>query len=958
MFDVFLDYVKKLLKSRLFPITLIYLALFCVVINRIFVLQIVEGPAIAQESTLKDTESRDIESTRGNIYDRNGKLLASNALTYSVVMTDSTKIESNEQRNAIIYQMIQIIEKNGDTLDNEFYIQQNKDGKLEFTIDDNELTRFKKQAFTYVLEEDETTKAKNLTEEENNATAEQVYEFLRTGEGYENTNSNFDISDSYSVEDTLKIMGVRYALFCNYPKYLQITVASNVSDKTIAAIEENSDKLLGVEIKQQTNRVYQDGIYLSNIIGYTGLISSNELEKYNNDDTMIYDSTDYVGKTGLEQKYEEVLRGTKGSETVSVTTSDKVIDVIDHTDPIAGNNIYLTIDSDLQISTYHLLEKELARILLMNITPDLNYGSKGESAADIKIPIYEVYYALLNNNIIDIDQFDDPDATSLEQQTYNEYKNTLKDVFIQLDTLLSSNNTITNNNAGDMEDYLDYFYSVLLDNDILIRDNIPSDDTTLAEYKNDKISLSSLLKYALANNWVDLSKLGVGDEYYSAEELYQKLITYTEDILKNDKEFNKKIYRNLVFSYKLSGTEICLLLLEQGVLKYNKDELNNLKNGAISAYSFITDKIKSLEITPAMLALTPCSGSVVITDVNTGDVLAMVTYPGYDNNKFAGKIDSDYFTKINNDLSTPMRNRPTSEKTAPGSTFKMVTSVAALEEGVVTPTDTIFDLGEFTKISPSPKCHIYPGSHGSVNIIDALAVSCNYYFFEMGWRLSIDGSGKFDAQQGLNVLKKYATLFGLDETSGMELGESNPQISTTDPVRSSIGQGSNVYTPVQLSRYVTTIANRGTCFNLTLLEKIEGNDGSIIKDNSAIVNHKLDNVSSSTWDAVFKGMYSVVNTGEGSVYSLFNNFDVTVAGKTGTSQLSKVVPNNALFVSFAPYENPEISVTAVIPNGYTSHNAAELTKNIYTLYFNVQDKKSILNSDISASDTNDDSAIE
>lgn len=942
-----MDYVKKLFKSRIFPILLIYIALIAVVIHRLFVLQIVQGTTIVESSEQKYTKSREIDSTRGNFYDRDGKLLASNALTYSVVMEDSTKIESNEQRNTIIYKMINLIEKNGDTLDNEFYIIQNKEGQFEFTIDGSALTRFKKKVYAYVLEDGE------LTEKEKNATAEEVYEFMRNGSEYTNITKMFEIPDTFSVEDTLKIMSIRYALFCNYPKYLQITVASSISDKTIAAVEENSAELLGVEIVQQTHRVYEDSIYFSNIIGYTGLISEADLEEYNKD-SEVYTLTDIVGKTGLEKKYEEELCGTKGSEIVSVNTAGKVEDTVERIDPTAGNDVYLTIDSDLQIATYHLLEKELARILLTNITSELDYGSKGESADAIKIPIYEVYNALINNNIIDIGQFDDNDATSLESKTYTKYEATLKEVFSQLDSLLSVDNTTVNNKAGDMEDYLDYFYSTLLENELLIKDNIPTDDATLAEYKDDKISLSALLQYALANNWVDLSKLDVGNEYYTTEEYYQKLISYTKDILKNDDDFNKKIYRSLIFSYNLTGTEICLLLIDQDVLECSEDEVTQLENNGISAYTFITEKIKDLEITPAMLALAPCSGSVVVTDVNTGDVLALVTYPGYDNNKFADKVDSEYFNRINNDLATPMRNRPTSEKIAPGSTFKMVTSVAALEEGVIGASDKIKDLKEFTNIYPAPKC---TGSHGDVNIVDALAVSCNYYFFEMGWRLS-RSNGKYDTQLGLSVLERYASDFGLNETSGLELGEAEPEISTNDPVRSAIGQGGNLYTPVQLARYVTTIANKGTCYNLTLLDKIVGSDDTIILENSATINHEMKDVDASTWNSVWEGMYSVVNASNGSVNYAFKNFGVTVAGKTGTSQITKKVPNNALFVSFAPYQKPEITVTVVIPNGYTSHNAAELAKNIYAYKYKLEDEKTLIESEVSTSNTNIGAALE
>lgn len=949
MFDVFLDYFKRLLKSRLFPITIIYIILFSVIIHRLFTLQIVQGPETVAENELKYTKNRVIKSTRGNIYDRKGKLLASNVLTYSVIMEDSTKIKTNTERNEIIHKLIQIVEKNGDTLDTEFFIRQNKEKELEFTIDGNALTRFKKNVYSYVLDDNGEIPEKYPSE-----TAADVYEFLRKGTG--NAYSRmFDISDEYSVEDTLKIMGVRYSLFLNYPKYVQITVASAVSDKTVAAVNESSSELLGVEIQQQTHRVYEDSVYFAHIIGYTGLISSEQLDTMNAEKEY-YDSTDVVGKAGLEKKYESILGGTKGSEQVSVNTSGKVVEVLSNTEPIAGSDIYLTIDSDLQRNTFHILEKKIAGILLEKIVPNMDYGSKGVSASEITIPIYEVYYALINNNIINLNHLKEKDATGLEQQTYSAYQTELTSVFQQLDTLLGMNNTVTNDKAGDMEDFLDYFYTVVSKN--LFNDAATlKDNSTVTDYKNDKISLSQLLQHALSNNWIDLSKLGVGEEYFSAEELYQKLITYTKDLLKDDDNFNKRIYRKLVFSYKLSGSEICLLLFDQGVLEYKEGDVNRLKSGSKSPYEFIREKIASLEITPAMLALEPCSGSVVVTDIKTGDVLAMVTYPSYDNNKFANKIDSAYYNQVYNDKTTPMYNRPVAEKLAPGSTFKMITAFAALEEGVTDPYTKIRDLGEFDKIDPAAKCHIYPGSHGMVNIVDALKVSCNYYFYEMGWRLSMN-NGKFDQQLGLSKLEKYAAYFGLNEPAGIELSESTPEISTEDSVRSSIGQGSNVYTPVQLSRYITTLANHGICYNLTLIDKTVGRDGKM-DENKATVNHKLTDFQKSTWDSVWEGIYSVVNEPGGSVYQLFKNLDLKIAGKTGTSQISKVSPNNALFVSFAPYEDPEISVTTVIPRGYTSYNAAEVSKDIYKLYFGLEEADNILNGDVTLPEgTNIDAAIE
>jgi len=974
LLDIFLDYLKNLLKSRLFPIALIFIALFVIIVNRLFVLQIVNGPETAVKNETKYNKPREIKSTRGNIYDRNGKLLASNVLSYTIVMDDITQIESNRQRNEIIYKLVKIIEKNNDELDTEFYIRKSEDGFLEFSVEGSALTRFLKNVFVYILDDkskltEEKMKAymksaynylilgkTELNETYERALAQDTYEFLRKGTG-DNYTRMFDIDDSYSLEDTLKIMSVRYALFINYPKYKQITIASNVSDMTVAAVEENRAELPGVKVEQQTQRVYQDALYLAHIIGYTGLISSEELERAEMEG-LNYNSTDYIGKTGVEKEFERELAGIKGSENVVVNNAGKVVMVTDRVDPVAGNDIYLTIDSDLQRNAYLILERKIAEILLQNIVPNMNYGSKGESAAEIKIPIYEVYYALINNNIINIKALKEADATELEKEVYSKYLEEQNKIFSNYRELLAIGSNTSNNKAGDMEEFLGYFYDVLVKKEILIKGSIPSDDSVYKSYQNNTTSLSRFLQHAITNNWIDLSKLGVGSDFYVAEEIYQKLLDYAFELLKEDDTFQKKIYRKLIFSYKLSGNEICLLLFDQGVLEYNSNEINSLRNGR-SAYAFITDKIKSLAITPAMLALEPCSGSLVITDVNSGEVLALVTYPSYDNNLFANKIDYKYYTKLSNDKSLPLRNRPIMQRTAPGSTFKMVTAFAALEEGVVTPYERIRDLGEFDKLTLAPKCHIYPGSHGSVNITDALKVSCNYFFYEMGWRLGSNSLGEYDSNIGLAKIQKYATLFGLNEPSGIELDEALPQISNIDAVRSSIGQGSNDYTPAQLARYVTTLANRGKCFSLTLLDKIVDKDGHVIMNNQAELIHDLSDFKASSWESVLQGMKDVVNNPSGgSVYRIFKDFPVTVAGKTGTSQISKVHPNNALFVSFAPYEKPEIAVVAVIPNGYTSHNAAELAKDIYSLYFGLQDPKNLIEGNIEINDVHTGGVLE
>ena len=941
MLDIILEKVKQILKSRLFPITIIYLVLFIILINRLFYLQIVTGEKSAADYEYKITKTRDIKSTRANIYDRYGKLLAYNILSYSVTFEDTGALLKNADKNAMIYKMIQVVEQNGDTISTTLPIELNNSGELVFSKKGSTIERFKKDIYS--------ASSSGLTKEQEKATAKEVFEYLRTD--VSSKSPKFEISSNYTKEEALKIMSVRYSMFLTqYTKYIPIIVATDVSDVTVAAIKENKALLPGVDILQDTHREYNDSIYLSNIIGYTGPITPEELDSLKAENKVdSYSKTDQIGKMGIEKVYEEYLHGVKGLEKISVNDANgRVVGVLGRVEPTAGNDVYLTIDSELQKACYQLLEKQIAGVLLANIHSGTSTGTKGTSAADIKIPIFDVYFALINNNIIDITTLNKSDSTNLEKETYNKFLSVQKSIYKQLDTILAVNSKSVNSSVSDdLEDYLNYIYLALKTDGILIKESIDTKDNMYLNYKNNKISLSEFLQYAISKNWVDLTKLEVGDKYFSSEELYKKLITYTKKILSTDTTFNKKLYNTLVYSQKLSGLEICLLLFDQGVLKYDKDTINSLKSGAVSPYNFMRTQIKSLQITPAQLALEPCSGSIVVTDVNNGDVLALVSYPSYDNNMLANTMDSDYYNQVTQSLSLPMFNRATQQRTAPGSTYKMLVSVAGVEENAITTTEKIQDEVIFDKTNPPAKCWIYSHgrSHGEVDVANALEVSCNYFFYTVGYRLSLDSSKEYNSNLGLKKLAKYAAMFGFDDKSGIELPEYIPQISDKTSVRSAIGQGTNNFTPSQLSKYVTTIANGGTCYNLTILDKIKDNNGNTLVENNATIYNKVS-IADSTWSAVKEGMHMVVNGSDSTITHLFKDSGAVIAGKTGTAQESTSKPNHALFVSYAPFDKPEISVTSVIPNGYASSNAAELTGNVYNYYFNKEGRTALLNKEV------------
>lgn len=344
------------------------------------------------------------------------------------------------------------------------------------------------------------------------------------------------------------------------------------------------------------------------------------------------------------------------------------------------------------------------------------------------------------------------------------------------------------------------------------------------------------------------------------------------------------------------------------------------------------EKIRNIELTPAQLALDPCTASCVVTDVHTGKVLSLVTYPGYDNNRIN---NVDYFAQVNSDLSGPLRNNATTTLKAPGSTFKPITAIAGLEEKTINLSDIIVCDGVYKEISIPLKC---TGHHGPLNVVGGIANSCNVFFGELAHRLSTDAAGTYRPEQGLEILKKYASMFGLDHTSGIEIFESEPQISDMDPERSAIGQGTHAFANVQLARYVTALANRGTVFELSLLSKETSSNGDLVKEFAPEVYQQLD-ISQETWDAVFQGMRGVVTRS-----ARFQDLPVNIAGKTGTAQEVKTRGNHAFFISFGPYENPEISVAVNIPNGYTSANAALLAKYVYRYYYGYMSLDEIMSS--------------
>lgn len=937
---------------------MVFVVLFGILLQRVFYLQIVKGNEYQDSFSLKTKREVSLTSTRGDIYDRNGEVLAYSELSYSVTIEDNGTYPNirtkNAQLNQTIYRLIKLIEKNGDSVVNDMGILC-ENGKFRYSLEGNSLLRLKADVYG-------KNRISELEEEQELATAEELMKFLCGEKKYdikssytEEEQKKYGLSvTGYTPEEQLKIANIRFAMSSNsYKRYVATTVAVNVSDETVAAVLENQDILQGADIEQSSRRVYPDSEYFAPIIGYIGKASQEELEKLQ-EENEDYELNDIVGKAGIEQYMETELQGTKGYQELYVDSVGRIIEVAESKEPVPGNNVYLTLDKKLQIACYNILEQKLAGILISKIQNIKEYVPKpNASAAHIVIPIYDVYYALIDNYVIDATHFYAEDATDLEKSIWNRFESKRESVVAALlEQLNAENPKAYKNLTKEMMNYMSYIVSDVLmgDNQVLMSSVVDtSDETYVAWAKDEVISLQEYLKYAITMNWIDVTKISGDNPYLDSQEIYRSVLQYIEETLMEDDEFGKMLYKYMLLEDKISGKEICLLLYEQNVLEYDEETISKLNSGQLSAYSFLIDKIRNLEITPAQLALEPCSGAIVIVDVKTGDTLACVTYPSYDNNRLTNVMDSEYYGSLQKDLSSPFINRATQENLAPGSTFKPLVAIAGLEEGVITVNESIYGKGQFTDITPSPTCWIfnqYGGHHGNETVSTAIRDSCNYFFYEVGYRLSGGRTSDYSTDKGLSILEQYARMFGLGEHSGLEIAEYEPQISDTDPVRSAIGQGTNSYSLSHLARYVAALANRGAVYHLTLLDRLENTDGTLLQKFEPEVYNQVE-VADSTWNAVQSGMRMVAeNT---SSLSKLSELGLNVAGKTGTAQQSKSHPNHALFIGYAPYEEPEIAVAVRIANGYTSANTAEVAADVFKYYFELADEEEILSGTASES---------
>lgn len=664
-------------KIRYNIVTILVYAVGIVLILQLFNLQIVHGQEYRETSNTRLTRESTLKAARGNILDSTGNKLVTSETSFSLELY-KTKIEDDVLNNTIL-KTINILKAN----------------KVEY-IDNLPIAV---NPVRYTLSEESLKEWKTGLEIPENATAQEAFDFLK---------QKYNISNN--DEEAIKIMAVRYEITrTGYSNIKPVEIAKDISRESAVQIREQSNDLPGMTIATGSKVKYTSGNLASHILGQVGPITEEELKGQEDK----YDLNDIIGKTGIEYIFEDYLKGTDGVKQIDMAVDGTVTEEYVSEEAVAGSDVVLTIDANLQKVAEEALKKNIEKIA----------------------------------------------------------------------------------NGG--------FY----------------------------------------------------------------------------------------------------------------------------------------ETSPAD------AGAVVVMNVKTGEVLAMVSYPDYDPQLFVDGISQEQYDSYKE--GDNLVNRAISGVYSPGSTYKMVTATAGLESGAITTKTRINDTGVYPKFG-NPVCwywSTYRRGHGYLNVTQAIQKSCNYFFYETGYRTGIE-----------NIVK-YAKYYGLGSKTGIELlGESTGTIARPEIVEergevwtpgytlsAAIGQGDNGFTPIQMAKYISTLANGGDSVDVTLIKSIIRPDGTEVSNEEleSYVNERLGytpekpenlDLKEENIDAILKGMKGVTESG-GTAYSTFANFDIEVAGKTGSAETGDDSVVHGWFVGFAPFDDPEIAVVVLIENAGSGGFTAETARDIMAEYF-------------------------
>lgn len=669
---------KSIFSDRLVVMMVVILLMYVVLILKFYKLQIVDHDEYEKDLRMSVERTVEVPAVRGIIYDRYGTPLANNKPIYvlkvdpQVTKIDDTTVFDKNMLNEVLLSVANLLESNGDTYIDNMPIS--KSVPFVYTGDESEVHSF---ITNYVPYDDQEHKFE-LYE----LSAEGLMDYLR--------NDIFALDESISDVDARKIIAMRLEMYQTaYQKYKQITIAENISEETLAAIEENKEKYPSIFAEVESQRNYEYPKEFGNILGYTRKITASRYEELASKG---YDKDDVIGYGGIESTMETELRGQKGEKIIEVDNVGREVSTLKETDNKAGNDVYLTIDADLQVQAYNALEKQLSAAIVQRL--------KGGVRGLISLTGREVLVSMIECNQLDMKEMSSAPESTAQRQLYNKV-------------------------------YADY-------------------ETTLNAMKEEAEHLP--------------------EEEKEAKEKEISQLTF------------KKHFSNMMNAENstITNQEMLLALGEQRSLQLDDSMMERIRSGtAPSVESILIAEYESGRLKPDQAAIAPFSGSAVVVDVDTGEVLSLVGYPSFDSNLMTQQFNS-YYPLFNDGIDGRdlLWNRATRTLKAPGSTFKMITGIAALEEGVIEPSTVINDTGYYKNAGePYPECWIYTNNgygHGPVDIERGLEVSCNYYFFDLAYRLGLKYGMPYG---GIDALTKYVKMFGLDQVTGVELDEATPNIS-------------------------------------------------------------------------------------------------------------------------------------------------------------------------------------
>ncbi|MBQ7059596.1 MAG: hypothetical protein IJM83_09920 [Firmicutes bacterium] len=877
------------LTDRIMWISLILVALFTGILISLYQIQVKDRDHYVELASEQKKEAQSYQITktipRGNIYDRNGNPLALNVEHDSLFYIPAAE---NENLAASLTELMDLFSRYqmDFSIDQVFpLLYSEKDGFSYHPAFDeryNEINHWNFLAEVYNTSRDE------LTEEQRRTNAKDAFMHL-----YEET---FGFTPTEDMELAVRLCSVYYAVFSGrFDPEIPIRLAVDIPEEMMVRILERPDLYKGFFAQKEYERIYPEGYLFAHIVGYVGRISQEEMEEYA-DMGLDYPPNAVVGKNGIEQAYEQTLAG--------------------------GNDVYLTIERDFQEQTYLALEKQIRQLLLTKIESESKEPFESYTLRD-------VFASMIGNRI-----FTDKMLSSGEpwMTSYRETADDAAQTFAEeLTDAIMENLPVKS-----YSDTLKAIYDLMITN---MRDEgrlsyqYQKDDAFYVPYAEGEKGAYDLFSHALDHQYIPLDEFGLNSDI-PKETLIEKIVEFEIKELSASETYRLLVCQRMIQDGWFFENEMILLLYEQKILDDTDGLLIKLQNEEITAKELILSKIREGQLTPQQIALDPCSGSVVVSDPFSGEILSIVSYPSYDPMRFMN--DDDYYNQIVLDVTGPLSFRAVFESRAIGSTYKTCTAITALELGVIDEKTKIHDDYTFPYVNSAdhPACWSSV-SHGDITVAQALDHSCNYFFYQLGYLLSEpDQNHQFDDDVGLKKMANYAKILGLATPTQIEIGETVPTTSSIDAVRSSIGQGTNAFSAANINRYTCTLTNGGTVYNLYLVDEVKSPNGKTLYRAQGEIDHETG-ISDNTLRIVKAGMRLVVTDEHKEEFQVLEKLNIHAAGKTGTVQEAEDRPDHSLFTGYTTIEDPKIVVTAMIPFGGGSHNAIPVFVDVVQSYYGI-----------------------